>query len=315
MQKRTARRADEAVAARICWHHFKEGLTQQEIAERVGMSRATVNKIISEARADGLVRITIDSDIAPCLELESGLVERFGLYEAVVVPAPTRPVDAYVVVGHAVGDFISRRLGRGQMLGMGWGGTMFNAAQALEPRRKSGNIVVSLSGGLPKSTIINPYDNASMFARILDAECYYLAAPLMVESRAVKEAMLASPSVASVIEIARRIDMAALTVVDLSPNAKIMEHGVLTEELRQSLLAAGAVGAICEHYIDRNGDLVDHPINERTISVPLDVVAKAPVRVLAGGGAYKADILRAVLERRLCNVMITEEDAARALLA
>ena len=125
MQKRTARRADNAVAARICWHHFKEGLTQQEIAERVGMSRATVNKIISEARADGLVRVTIDSDITPCLEVESGLVETFGLDEAVVVPAPAKPLDAYVVVGHATGDFISRHLGKGQMLGMSWGGTPF----------------------------------------------------------------------------------------------------------------------------------------------------------------------------------------------
>lgn len=308
-------RSDDAVAARICWHHFKEGLTQQEIAEKVGMSRATVNKIISEARANGLVRITIDSDISPCLELEGRLAERFGLDEAVVVPAPARPLDAYVVVGHATGDFISRRLGKDQVLGITWGSTLYYAAQALAPRRQANNIVVSLSGGLPKSTAINPYDNASMFARILNAECYYLTAPLIVESREVKEAMLASRSVASVLEIARRIDMAVLTVVDLSPHSKIMEYGVLTEELRQSLLKADSVGNVCDHYIDRQGQIVDHSINERTISVPLDVVSQAPVRVLAGGGTYKVDILRAVLESRLCNVLITEEDAARALVA
>ncbi|MGI9384534.1 MAG: sugar-binding transcriptional regulator, partial [Methyloligellaceae bacterium] len=259
--------------------------------------------------------VTIDSDISPCLELEGRLAEIFGLDEAVVAPAPVRPLDAYLVVGHATGDYISRRLGKDQMLGMTWGGTLYYAAQALEPRRSSNNIVVSLSGGLPKSTVINPYDNASMFARILNAECYYITAPLIVESRAVKEAMLASESVASVLEIARRIDMAVLTVVDLTAQSKIMEHGVLTEELRQSLLEAGAVGNICERYIDRHGDIVDHPINERTISAPLDVVSKAPVRVLAGGGTYKVDILRAVLEKRLCNVLITEEDAARALVA
>ncbi len=309
-----AGRSDDALAVRICWYHFKEGLTQQEIAGKVGMSRATVNKIISEARSRGIVRVTIESETSPCLELESRLANAYDLREAIVVPAPARAIDAYLVVGLATGDFISASLGKGEVLGMTWGSTLNYAAQSLEPRRQSRNIVVSLSGGLPKSTIINPYDNASMFARILDAERYYMTAPLIVESRSVKQAMLASRSIAAVMEIAERIDMAVLTAVDLSPGSKIMEYGVLTEAMRRSLLKAGSVGNVCDHYIDRHGDVVEHPINERTVSVPLDIVRKVPVRVLAGGGAFKVDILRAILESRLCNVLITEEDAARRLV-
>lgn len=307
-------RSDDALAARICWHHFKEGLTQREIADKVGMSRATVNKIISEARARGIVRVTIESETSPCLALESRLVEAYDLDEAIVVPAAARPIDAYLVVGLATGDYISAKLAKGAVLGITWGSTLNYAAQSLESRRRSGNIVVSLSGGLAKSTIINPYDNAAMFARILDAECYYVTAPLIVENRRVRDTMLASQSIAAVIEIAKRIDMAVLTTVDLTAKSRIMEHGVLTESQRRSLLKAGSVGNVCDRYIDRTGKLVDHSINERTVSVPPDIVREAPVRVLAGGGTFKVDILRAVLLSGLCNVLITEEDAARGLV-
>jgi DNA-binding transcriptional regulator LsrR (DeoR family) len=308
------RDSDEALAARVCWYHYKEGLTQQETADRVGLSRASVNKIISDARASGLVRIEIDNRLSPCLDLERRLVERFGLKQAVVVPGPAREKDAYLVVGLATGDHISGALAPGAVLGMTWGSTLHFAARSLIPRTGAGNTVVSLCGGLPRSMIINPYDNASTFARILDAACYYMTAPLIVEDRRLKDALLSSESVATVLDMASRIDLCVLTVTDLSQNSMIMQHGVLTQEMRQSLLDAGSVGAICDHYIDRDGRLVDHSINERTVSVPLELVGKIPVRVLAGGGSYKVDILRACLNAGICNVLVTEERAAQGLL-
>lgn len=305
---------DEALATRVCWHHFKEGLTQQETADRVGLSRASVNRIISDARTSGLVRIEIDSRLSACLDLERRLADVYGLERAIVVPAPAEDRDAYLAVGLATGDHISTALAKRAVLGMTWGSTLHFAARSLAPRHRSGNTVVSLCGGLPRSMVINPYDNASTFARILDADCYYMTAPLIVEDRHLKEALLASESIRAVLDMARSIDMVVLTVTDLSAASKIMEHGVLTEETRRSLLAAGAVGSICDHYIDRAGNLVDHPLNERTISAPLDLVQRIPVRVLAGGGTFKVDILRACLGAGYCNALITEERAAEALL-
>ena len=305
---------DEGLAARVCWYHFKEGLTQQETAERVGLSRASVNRIISDARASGLVRVEIDNRLSPCLDLEARLAEAYRLEQVVVVPAPVHDADSYLAVGLAAGDHVSTALAPGAMLGMSWGSTLHFAARSLAPRKGAGNTVVSLCGGLPRSMVINPYDNASTFARILDAACYYITAPLIVEDQRLRDALLASESVRTVLGIVRSIDMVILTVTDLTPNSKILEYGVLTEEMRRSLLAAGSVGGICDHYIDRDGRPVDHPINHRTVSAPLDVVRQVPTRVLAGGGTFKVDILRACLEAGMCNVLITEERAAEGLL-
>ena len=139
---------DPALEARICWYHFREGQTQQEVADRVGVNRATVNKIINEARRRGDVRITLDLATAPYLDLEQQLAQRFSLGNAVVVPAPADPSDVRRVVGLAAGQYISHTLATGQTLGVGWGATIHAAGLSLLPRTGSGNTVVSLSGGV-----------------------------------------------------------------------------------------------------------------------------------------------------------------------
>jgi len=307
--------ADQGLAARVCWSHFRDGRTQQEIADHLGLSRATINKIIKEATRSGLVQVSINSDIGPCMELEAALRDALGLREVVVVPAPYDPQDVRRVVGLAAGEYVSTHLRDRQILGLTWGGTVAAAAQALRPRNNAGNVVVSLSGGLHKSTAINPYDNAASFARALDAQCYYMTAPMIVDSSRTRDALLGSKPIAVVLDIARRIDLALLTAVDLSAETRMVDYGVLTPELVSSLVDAGAVGNVCDVYLDARGAVVDHPVNRHTVSVPLDIVRALPHRVLAAGGAEKAPIIFAIVAAGLCDTLITEEVAARQLLA
>lgn len=306
--------ANADLVARVCWYHFHENQTQQEIADRIGLSRVTINKIISDAFSKGFVRISIDTPLAPCFELEAKLREKFNLQEAIVVPSPRDEDEVRTPVGIAAGDYISKTLREGQILGLSWGGTIYAAARALQPRSKSRNIVVSLSGGLHRSTIINPYDNAAMFARVLDAQCYYITAPMFADSSRTRNALLMSEPVRAVLEIAKKIDIALLTATDLTPHTWIIKHGALSPETLKSLVAAGSVGCVCDRYLDSRGRAVNHWVNERTVSVPLEVIQGAPHIVLAAGGAFKVPIIRAALNANLAHVLITDERAAKALL-
>jgi CRP-like cAMP-binding protein len=62
---------DAALAARICWHYFKEGQTQDVIAQRLKITRKRVNRILGEARESGLVQITIAGATGPLLRTRS----------------------------------------------------------------------------------------------------------------------------------------------------------------------------------------------------------------------------------------------------
>jgi DNA-binding transcriptional regulator LsrR (DeoR family) len=308
-------REDGAIVARVCWAYFKEGQTQEAIAQRLGLTRKRVIRILNDARASGFVQITINDPMGACAELEARLQSAFALRRAIVVPAPPPGVDVRTVVGAAAGQYVSNHLAAGASIGITWGGTINAAAQNIRRRRGQDNTVVLLCGGLARSTAINPYDNAAMFARALDATCYYVTAPMFADTAELRQQLMASEPVREVLQMTRRLDMALLSAVDLTRESRALEYGVISRDAWRSLRSAGAVGDICGHYLDAEGATVDHPLAHRTINPPLADLRSVKELVLAAGGAHKAPIIQGALRAGLCHVLITDEAAATALLA
>jgi DNA-binding transcriptional regulator LsrR (DeoR family) len=306
--------ADSALMARICWHYFKEGQTQDAIAQHLQITRKRVNRILAEARETGFIQITINSPVSAFGALESGLAEKFGLRRAIVVPSPIDGGDARPIVGAAAGHYVSEHLPEPGTLGISWGGTINAAAQNLRRRTGGGNRVVLLCGGLAESTRINPYDNAAMMARALDAVCYYITAPMFADTTALRDALVISEPVRSVLAMVSHLDMVLLAAIDLSETSKALEYRLIDRKVRRSLLDAGAVGDICGHYLDAEGRSIGHDLASRVINPPLKELLKVPQIVLAAGGLQKLAIIRAGIRARLCHVLITDEQVARALL-
>ncbi|SKA34284.1 DNA-binding transcriptional regulator LsrR, DeoR family [Enhydrobacter aerosaccus] len=304
---------DIDLATRVCWHYYKEGRTQEEIGGFLNLTRKRVNRIIRQALATGLVQITIDSRRSACPELESQLKARYGLRSVKVVPSPMEGMDVRSVVGAAAGQFLSETLGHSESLGVTWGGTIRAAGQNLR-RREGGNTVVSLTGGLASSGPVNPYDAAALFARALGAPCRYVTAPMIADSKELRDALLRSAPVAEVLGRVRDIDRALLSAIDLTDQSKALEYGVISRSTWRSLRDAGAVGDIAGQYLDGAGRPVEHPIVERVIAAKLDQLRAIKELVLAAGGAHKAPIIRAGIRAGLVHVLITDEAAATALL-
>lgn len=305
---------DAQIMARICWAYFKEGQTQGAIAQRMGLTRKRVNRVLYYARMSGFVQTTINSPVGAYVELEVRLASAFDLRSAIVVPSPSDDSDVRAIVGAAAGQYISEQLQEGQSLGITWGGTIHAAAQNVLRRQGKGNKVVLMCGGLAKSTRINPYDNAAIFARMLDATCYYLTAPLYAETAELRNALMGSEPIRSVLGMVRQADMALLSATDLSEQSKMLEYDVISREMWQSLRDAGATGDICGHYFDAGGKLIDHPLTQRTISTPVADLLQIPQRVLAAGGLQKVPVIRSAIRAGLVHTLITDEATATALL-
>ena len=112
---------DLRLALRAATLYYLDGLTQAEIASRLGVSRPTAGRLVGRAKAKGLVRIevVVPPDMRDDLhaEEERELEQRFGLTEAVVaghgvdIGAPGRPA-AFASVGRAAAALLMRRLSR-----------------------------------------------------------------------------------------------------------------------------------------------------------------------------------------------------------
>jgi DNA-binding transcriptional regulator LsrR (DeoR family) len=303
----------DALVARICWHYYKEGQTQDVIAQHLKITRKRVNQILGEARERGVVQISIAGPFGPCSELEARLIARFKLRKAIVVPAPIGDTDVRNLIGAAAGHYISEHLPPAGTLGITWGGTINMAAQNLHRRSGDGCRVVLLCGGLAESTAINPYDNAAMMARALGASCYYVTAPMFAPTAELRDALVSSEPVRSVLAMVTELDVALFSAIDLSEQSKALEYGVISRATWQSLRDAGAVGDICGHYLDKDGRAIVHPLTERVIHPPMRDLVAVRERVLAAGGLQKVPIIGAAIRAGLADVLITDERVATVL--
>jgi DNA-binding transcriptional regulator LsrR (DeoR family) len=300
---------------RIAWMYYVEGLTQNEIADRLGIGRVTVVRNINEAIRQREVKIWIEGEIADCVSLENELKSAFGLEDAVVVPEPSVPSNVTKAIGVAAGMYTTDQLTDDFVLGVGWGGTLYESLGTLTPRNLSGVEVISLLGGVVEARRYNPAEFAWQFANIVGADCYLLTAPALVDSPATREALIERCGLSTVFTHGEKMDMALLSVGTMEKESTSFKFGFLSEEERTSLIRRGAVGDLLYNFFDQNGKIVDHPVNARVMSMPVSKLRNVPKRVIASGGVEKIQALLGAIKLVSCNVLITDEKTAQALIA
>lgn len=304
---------EQQLIASVAWLYYHEGMTQDAIASRMGMTRARVIRTLNDARSLGIVRISVDYGFADCLQAEHALKQKYGLLDARVIPGSDENTR-HDLIGQAAGSYLDQLLKPGNSLAIGWGRTVDAALPALTPRRGKGHTVVSLVGGLPAGHQLNPYDTTARFARVLDATSYYVTTPMFVSSTDVRDLLLAEPTIEAVLNKAASADIALISATDLGLDSKNLVYQVIDEALRHSLLEAGIVGDTCGIYLDAKGQPVDHPLTQRMIIPPLEGLLQIPKIVLASGGMDKVAILHACLLKGLGNILVTDMVTANALL-
>ncbi|KKB85823.1 DeoR faimly transcriptional regulator [Devosia limi DSM 17137] len=308
---------DEQMQVRVAWLYFMEGRTQGEIADLLSTNRLRINRIINEARRSGLVSITINSRLSSCVELERALSDRFDLSRAIIVPTPVDPALVPVLLGQATADYVSQALTSSDIrgIGMGWGATMREMVRHMPALRRPELSVNSVMGGLTRGIEINTFDIASDLARLLSAECAYLAAPIYAGSPESRDAIMNQDVFRESFERIAVNDMIVLSVGDLTDRSLLVRYGLPREVTMEMLAAAGAKGDLLGQFIDADGKPIDHQINHRAIALPIEALRKVPNVILSSGGAHKVESIAAVLRSGLIDVLVCDETTARAAMA
>ena len=307
---------DEQLRVRVAWLYFMEGLTQADIAARLGITRLRANRLLGEARESGLVNIQVKARLADCVALERELVAETGLKDAVIVPTPADAEQIATVLGRATADYLARHLGenRARALGIGWGATLRETVRHLASANLRDLSINSMMGGLTYGSELNTFEIASEFARRVNAQCNYLAAPIYSGSPKSRDTILAQDVFRETFQRLAAIDVALMSVGDLSRRSLLIRYGLPRDVTVEALRSAGAVGDIMGTFLDAAGHPVRHPVNKRVIALPFETLRKVATVIVASGGLNKTAVLASVLRGRLCNVLIADEASARAAL-
>lgn len=299
---------------RIAWMYYVEGLTQNEIADRLGIGRVTVVRNLNEAIRQREVKIWIEGDVAECFQLEAELKSRFGLKEAVVAPAPSSANMVARTIGFATGMYVSGLLTSGMQIGVGWGATLHESLQTLAPPEVEGVQVMSMLGGIVQARKFNPGEFAWQFARILGADCFLVQAPAVVDSPETRRALIDRCGLGDVFNKTEHLDLALVSVGAMTQGSTAFSFSLVTEGERQSLIDNGAVGDLLFNFFGREGRIIDHPINSRVMSVAINQLRKAKMRVLASGGSEKVECILGAIKLADINALVTDEATAKSML-
>jgi deoxyribonucleoside regulator len=311
------RNADLSTQTRIraAWLYFIEGMTQAEVAAKLGVNRIMITRLLSEARRRGEVVIRIESPLAPLVELQNKLEARFGLGRAIVAPCEDEADDPTKVIAAAAGAYVTEMMRSNMTVGVGWGRTLHTMLPFVEGRALEGVRVVSLLGGIAQARRFNPAEFAWQFAEMFNAEGYLISAPAIVDSIQTKHALLEHCGLDQILQMAEACDAALLSCGGISSLTTSYRLGHVSEAERQSMIEAGAVGDLLYNFLDKDGQPIDHQVNARSISLSMDRLKRVPEKVLISGGPEKTQIMLATLKSVEPSVLVTDEHTAARLLA
>jgi deoxyribonucleoside regulator len=300
---------------KICYLFYNEGMSQGQIGELMGISRWKVGRSIKEARARGLISIAINHPQSDLTEIEIELAKKFNLKQAIVVDIKefdrTSPLDQ---LGEAGAQYLTSIIDRHRILGVTWGITVSHVAKNL-PRIDAGHLkLVQIGGGLG---IIEGTDNpalTTMLGQKMGAEAHLIQAPIMVQSKSVRDTLFKEDVIRETIEIARKADLVMFGVGLVGPESLLWKSGLLTESDAARLKAAGAVGAICGRFFDARGNRCLHDLTERTIGLNLNELKQIDHKILISAGVEKCQAVLGALKGALVDVLIIDLDTAKHLL-
>jgi deoxyribonucleoside regulator len=300
---------DLRLALRAATLYYIDGLTQAEIAARLGVSRPTAGRLVARAKANGLVRIevVVPPDMRDDLhaEEEREIERRFGLTEAVVAASVSRAAAALLM----------RRLAPDDVLGFTWGPEQVAVADALTPGVASCRAVVQLDGAMSTAA----YQTGTEFilgrcSGVLRATAIRLPAPLYADPSTVLS-MRSDSVISRTLDAGRRADVMVFGVGAVSTSTTLFEGSFLDTRMLDELVSLGAVGEIGGRFFDGDGKPIDSELQQRAISVSLEDIRNCEKTILVWGGAEKRHATLGALRGGLARLLVCDIDCAHWLLA
>ncbi|WP_114388752.1 sugar-binding transcriptional regulator [Notoacmeibacter marinus] len=312
-ERRTIRQDDAIVEA--SWCYFHEGMNQNEIAARLGVSRATVVNYLAEARRRDYVRVTLDTEIFLNHRLAERLRERFGLQQVLVVPsASDEPDRSYDRVARAAADWLPHLLEPGDRLGVAWGETISRVADAA-PRQPIDDLtIVQLVGSRPAAMGFAAETCAAALAARFSANLSNLHVPLLLSDRDLTERLKEEPVVATQLDAVASCNKVIFACGTVDDDSHIRRTGLLTTEELARYRGEGATGVICARLIDANGAPIPTEIEERMIGVTLDQMRGKSLGLLVASGRERVPPSRAAILGGYATHFATCSDTAQTLL-
>jgi DNA-binding transcriptional regulator LsrR (DeoR family) len=313
-------RVDELrLIARVARMYYELDKRQSDIAEQLGLSQATVSRLVSRSKEEGIIRISISMPQGVFTELEETLVMKFNLRDAIVVD--NMDEDEKMIqreIGAAAAYYLESIIRPNEVIGISsWSGTLLALIDALHPLpRKPGVKVVQILGGVG-----NPAAEAhatrltSRLAQLVNGDAVYLPVPGVVATEAARNVLYADGVVRQAVDLFDHVTTALVGIGAMDPSPLLAQSGNIFSPQEMGLLRQkNAVGDILVRFFDKGGRLVESGLEKRVISMDLNQLSKVNRAIGVAGGSRKYAGILGALKGHWINILITDRTTAENLV-
>ncbi|MFZ7121469.1 MAG: sugar-binding transcriptional regulator [Eubacteriaceae bacterium] len=307
---------------KIARYYYIDGLTQEEIACRMSLSRQKVGRLMQKLIPEGIVKISIDESMDTYIDLEQDLEKKFNLKEVVVVSTQETNHLTLNALGKVGAQYLDRIVKPNSNIGIAWGRTLTYVTQHIIRERKNLNLsIVQLAGGVFPYGHFFDGDLSRQSGEItreislkLGAKPYLMHNPLIVDNAHAKKVLMQESTVNKVIKKITSCDIVMISIASLGKSVTPFVEGLLGEDDLAYLIKHRAVGNFLFRYFDIDGNIIDAPFYERLICPELDVMKKIPLKICVSGTREKINAIYGGIKGGLVDVLITDSDTAIALM-
>nr|WP_205603245.1 sugar-binding transcriptional regulator [Heyndrickxia ginsengihumi] len=295
--------------------YYQSDYSQQQIADHLNLSRPTVSRLLQHAKDQGYVSIHIYDPLEDMDVLSDQIKKKYKLDQVRIAYTPLNKDHEIIKhLGRVGANFLFDVVKDGDIIGVTWGRTMYSLSSQLKAKQVHGVEVVQLKGGVTHARVNNyAYETVHRIAEAFNTISRYLPLPVIFDRPEIKEMVENDSHMRQIIDLGKQANIAIFTVGTVLDDALLFQLGYLNAE-EKKLLQQNAVGDICSRFFNKDGNICNEAINNRTIGIELDELRKKERSILVAGGQRKIPAIRTALIAGYANTLITDQYTARALL-
>lgn len=305
----------ESIVIEAAWMYYHDGLNQSEIAKLLQVSRATVVNYLQEARERGYIRISLEPSAFTSHQLAQDLRDKFNLQAAFVLPTGINtPEESLMRVARGAAEWLPSLLASGDRLGVAWGRTVYEVAEAVEQTTTKDVTVNQLVGSMATPYGFTAEVCSAHMAQNLGAKCINLHAPAVLSDPDLAARLRDEPIIHAQLEALSHCNKAIFAAGSCAPDSHIVSSGVASNEDLDWYVQQGATGVLCGRFIDAQGQPIVGALDDRMIGVELDKLQDLDMGLLVSDGADKVAPMLAAIAGGYVTHVVTSNETARLML-
>jgi len=308
------------IKLKAAYLYYHEDITQQQLADQLNISRLTLNKLLKEAREEGIVKIEVQDirGYSSLIRLENEVCKRFDLKNVKITASISDdPAEITAAIARTAASYFDSLVSSRMRVGIGWGKTLETMSTFItpSPRISKAQFVTLLGGSSARSSSIHANTLVEKIARrYTDSTTRLLYAPIYFENESLSAAFLKDPDIKSAMNAMKTLDVALIGVDGGLDTSTTIQTGVIQDKYIRILVKERAVGNICARFYNIDGDVCAKELNKQLIAIPLQTLQNIPTVIAVAGGKQKTASLIGAARGKYYNTLITDEHTAKSML-